>query len=111
MGKPPKPFGKAKAEYSRALPPKKSGKTKKGHAAVTLKAYINRLNVLCPLLCDGQNFTSVACRHSLSEAVLLLSVELLRLIGSQHIKNPPFTRLLIKMRSANNSPLQISIIP
>jgi hypothetical protein len=53
MGKPPKPFGKAKAEYSRASPPEKSGKTKKGHAAVTLKAYINRLNVLCPLLCDA----------------------------------------------------------
>ena len=32
----------------------------------------------------GQNLTPISVGHSLSEAVLLLSVKLLRLIGSQH---------------------------
>lgn len=42
------------------------------------------LSALCSSA--GQNLASISGRHSLSEAMLLFSVELLRLIGSQHEK-------------------------
>ena len=38
----------------------------------------------------GKNLTAVCRGHSLSETVLLFSLELLRLIRSQHIQHPPF---------------------
>ena len=38
----------------------------------------------------SQHLAAIAGRHSLSEAMLLLSVELLGLIGSQHLEKPPF---------------------
>lgn len=45
----------------------------------------------------SQHLAAIAGRHSLSEAMLLLSVELLGLIGSQHVKNPPFRLYALKL--------------
>ena len=71
--------------------------TKKGHTAVTFKAYINTLNVLCPLLCDAPGTL-----RPLRVDILFLKPcsfflwRLLRLIGSQHIKNPSFREVTLR---------------
>ena len=45
---------------------------------------------------SGQNFSAVRRGHSLSEAVLLLSVELLRLICSQHSETPSLQTIALQ---------------